>query len=99
MLRVKVCTNAQGAVKSVTALGHAAGEEGRDLVCAAASVLLQNVAVNLAPPASYKKMKGYLRLTLNDSLESDNQKLMRATLKSLTLIARQNPGNIRIIQA
>jgi uncharacterized protein YsxB (DUF464 family) len=99
MLRVKVCTNAQGAVKSVTALGHTSTAEGKDLVCAAASVLLQNVAVNLTPPASYKKLKGYLRLTLNDSLESDNQKLMRATLKSLTLIAQQNPGNIRITRA
>ena len=105
MIRLSVRLQADGCLRSFAASGHAgAGEKGRDIVCAAVTVLLRTTARLLAAQpelgvAGESPAEGEMRLELAEPPERKKEWVrgVTATLVSgLTDLDREFPGRLKL---
>lgn len=94
----------KGAQYTLTVKGHAGGEYGKDIVCAAVSALVQNVLVGLESldvPWEYQTNDGNARIVLFRNWCDDLDKavfLMETTVGSLREIANAYSNKIEIVE-
>ena len=88
----------------VTITGHAGYEEpGKDLVCAAVSVLVQTLAASAkrltADRLEVEYRAGFARISYNGNLSETTRLLMNSFFIGIRMIACTYPDYVRIVQA
>ena len=105
MIRLRVRLRADGCLAGFEATGHAAaGRRGRDLVCAAVTVLLRTAARLLSDcpelgAEGASPAEGVMRLELGCAPESRRQWLRGVTdmlLMGLRDLDREHPGRLKL---
>ncbi|MCB1324725.1 MAG: ribosomal-processing cysteine protease Prp [Spirochaetales bacterium] len=103
MIRLAVRTESDDRVSRIELSGHAGtAAHGNDIVCAAVSVLVENLGAGLKEllqlPVQIKADKGYYRLDITKEADSHEARVLIASaLFGLQVVARQNPGRLEII--
>lgn len=88
----------------VTITGHAGyGEPGKDIVCAAVSVLVQTLAASAkqltADHMEVEYRAGFARISYNGNLSEDTHLLMDSFFIGIQMIADTYPQYVRMVQA
>ena len=103
MLKISFALLGDGRVVRVDASGHAeSAAYGEDLVCAAASVLLQSLWLGLTHVVGITVDGGWtsgdLRMSITDADAEriDVAALMQTALRSLEALAHEHPKNVRV---
>jgi uncharacterized protein YsxB (DUF464 family) len=103
MLKIAFGLLGDGRVVRVEAAGHAeSAAYGEDLVCAAASVLLQSLWLGLTQVVGIVVEGGWtsgdLRMSIadTDAARIDVAALMQTALRSLEALAHEHPKNVRV---
>lgn len=102
MIRVRFHTGPGGRFSGVDVEGHAGlAEAGSDIVCAAASVLAENLGESLRQllqlPAEIRKEKGAYSLRLMDSETGvDTELLFASAALGMAVLSRQYPDRVQL---
>ncbi len=105
MVEIHLREDSRGRLSSFSASGHAGWEEdGRDVVCAAVSALLQSAWLGLCEVAHVEveasRVKGNLELAWPEAARDDAaaRAIVETAARSVERIAGQFPKNVRVIR-
>jgi len=105
LVEVHLREDSRGRLSSFFATGHAGwADDGKDIVCAAVSTLLQSAWLGLSEVAGVdvegSKAKGTLELRWPDSAREDvaARAIVDTAARSVERIAAQYPKNVRVIR-
>ncbi len=104
MIQVKVFQRPDGRPQGLQVTGHAGlAEAGQDILCAAVSVLTENLAASLKLllqlEVSLTAHKGFYSLKLReDTMNGKSDLLFGSTILGLQALAKQYPAQLQITQ-
>jgi hypothetical protein len=105
LVEIHIREDSRGRLSSFFATGHAGwAEDGRDVVCAAVSTLLQSAWLGLSEVAGIEvagaKAKGTLELNWPEAAREDTRAcaIVETVARSVERIAKQYPKNVRVIR-
>ncbi|MBX6377454.1 MAG: ribosomal-processing cysteine protease Prp [Clostridia bacterium] len=101
MIRVRVERDASGRIRALQVEGHAGyAEYGRDIVCAAVSVLAQTAALGcrerLGLQPRVRQDPGFFSLELEEADRVRAEDLLEIVLLGLRAVARSHPDHVTI---